>query len=133
MSSAKQYTREEVNKSNGTGKTLVIIHDKVYDVTVFLNEHPGGEEVLLDHGGKDASEDFDDVGHSEDAQVLMKQYMIGELVEAEKTNKTPKKGWVAGSSSKNPEKDKYVSGPGLPFYLLVVGLLAVLFAIYYLR
>lgn len=87
---SKQYTRSEVASSNSKERTLLILHDKVYDVTSFLNEHPGGEEVLLEHGGKDGSEDFDDVGHSIDALDLMNSYLVGELVEAERTNKKPK-------------------------------------------
>lgn len=44
-------------------------------------QHPGGEEVLLEQSGKDATENFEDVGHSTDARDLMKQYLIGELAE----------------------------------------------------
>lgn len=52
---SKQFTRSEVAKLSNKDKTLIILHDKVYDVTSFLNEHPGGEEVLLDHSGIDLS------------------------------------------------------------------------------
>jgi cytochrome b involved in lipid metabolism len=34
---------------------LLIIDNKVYDVTEFHQEHPGGSQVLLTHVGKDAS------------------------------------------------------------------------------
>jgi cytochrome b involved in lipid metabolism len=44
--------------------TWVAIHNKVYDVTKFLVEHPGGEEVLLDAAGAYATDSFEDVGHS---------------------------------------------------------------------
>lgn len=47
-------------------------------------QHPGGEEVLLEQAGKEATEAFEDVGHSTDARELMKKYKIGELVESEK-------------------------------------------------
>ena len=46
----------------------------------------GGEEVLLEYGGKDSTEQFDDVGHSQDAKDLLKQYHIGTLVESEKAS-----------------------------------------------
>jgi cytochrome b involved in lipid metabolism len=36
---------------------------------------------LLEQAGKDATESFEDVGHSTDARELMKKYKIGELVE----------------------------------------------------
>uniref|UniRef100_G1N8Z8 Cytochrome b5 type B n=1 Tax=Meleagris gallopavo TaxID=9103 RepID=G1N8Z8_MELGA len=41
--------------------------------------HPGGEEVLLEQAGRDATESFEDVGHSTDAREMLKQYYIGEL------------------------------------------------------
>lgn len=73
MSEKKIYRESEV-----TGKkdksTWLIIHDNVYDVTKFLEEHPGGEEVLLEQAGRDATEAFEDVGHSNDARELMKDY-----------------------------------------------------------
>lgn len=46
-------------------------------------QHPGGEEVLLEQAGKEASEAFEDVGHSTDARELMKKYLIGELIKSE--------------------------------------------------
>ncbi|NXT61678.1 CYB5B protein, partial [Chaetops frenatus] len=44
-----------------------------------LLQHPGGEEVLLEQAGRDATESFEDVGHSTDAREMLKQYYIGEL------------------------------------------------------
>lgn len=52
---------------------------KVYDVTKYLEEHPGGSEVLLDHAGKYADEMFEDIGHSGDAKEKLKTLMVGEL------------------------------------------------------
>ena len=43
----------------------IAVHNKVYDVTKWLEDHPGGEEVLLDLAGADATEDFEDIGHSQ--------------------------------------------------------------------
>ena len=37
----------------------------------------GGEEVLLDVGGQDATSEFEDVGHSEDAVEILKGLEIG--------------------------------------------------------
>ncbi|XP_060232957.1 cytochrome b5 isoform X1 [Meriones unguiculatus] len=42
-------------------------------------KHPGGEEVLREQAGGDATENFEDVGHSTDARELSKTYIIGEL------------------------------------------------------
>jgi cytochrome b involved in lipid metabolism len=82
---------EEVKKHTTRNSLWFVIHNKVYDVTKFMDEHPGGEEVLLEQAGKNATEIFEDVSHSADAKDLMKTYLIGELPEhervAEKTEK----------------------------------------------
>ncbi|KAM5222390.1 cytochrome b5 isoform 1-T1 [Ctenodactylus gundi] len=75
----KYYTLEEIQKHKDSKSTWVIIHHKVYDLTKFLEEHPGGEEVLREQAGGDATENFEDVGHSTDARELSKTFIIGEL------------------------------------------------------
>eukprot|EP00064_Thunnus_orientalis_P006561 superscaffoldBa00000688_g6579 len=92
----KYYTLEEIRVHNMSSDTWLIIHDKVYDITGFLEEHPGGEEVLLEQGGTDATESFEDVGHSTDAREMLEQYFIGELhMDANATN--------SGESSSHPQ------------------------------
>eukprot|EP00069_Balaena_mysticetus_P019490 bmy_02528T0 len=75
----KYYTLEEIQKHNDSKSTWLILHYKVYDLTKFLEEHPGGEEVLREQAGGDATENFEDVGHSTDARELSKTFIIGEL------------------------------------------------------
>lgn len=84
MSKLKRFTREEIQNRNSKQDAVFIINNEVYNVTSFLDDHPGGHEVLLNVAGKDASEDFDDVGHSTDAKEMMKKYIIGELVDEDK-------------------------------------------------
>uniref|UniRef100_A0A3Q3G5P8 Cytochrome b5 n=1 Tax=Labrus bergylta TaxID=56723 RepID=A0A3Q3G5P8_9LABR len=45
----------------------------------FVAVHPGGEEVLREQAGGDATESFEDVGHSTDAREMAKDMIIGEL------------------------------------------------------
>ncbi|XP_038977691.1 cytochrome b5-like [Phoenix dactylifera] len=52
---------------------------QVFDVTPFMDEHPGGDEVLLAVTGKDATNDFEDVGHSTSAKEMMSKYCIGDI------------------------------------------------------
>lgn len=63
----------------------IAIEGNVYDVTDFIFQHPGGDEIL-DGCGTDATELFnnrpDNRGsHSNTARVLLPQYLIGELAE----------------------------------------------------
>ena len=139
MAELRKFTCEEVRELNRSSQVVFVIHNKVYNVTEFLNEHPGGEEVLQDHGGKDATEDFRDIGHSSEAIELMKKYCLGEIIDSEKSNLNEKEytGWKAGS---NNDEDNYGSyensssttSPGLPFYLLCAGVgIVVLAAVYF--
>ncbi|MCO5575666.1 hypothetical protein L7F22_029470 [Adiantum nelumboides] len=52
---------------------------QVYDVSKFLDEHPGGDDVILSATGKDATDDFEDVGHSKTARDMLTQYYIGDI------------------------------------------------------
>jgi len=51
-------TRAEVAKNNSEDSLWFIIDSKVYDVTDFLDAHPGGESVLKQVAGTDATEAF---------------------------------------------------------------------------
>ncbi|NWX93683.1 CYB5 protein, partial [Nothoprocta ornata] len=75
----RYYRLEEVQKHNNSQSTWFILHNRIYDVTKFLEEHPGGEEVLREQAGGDATENFEDVGHSTDARALSDTFIIGEL------------------------------------------------------
>ncbi|OWM70367.1 cytochrome b5-like [Punica granatum] len=73
------HTFEEVAKHDNKSDCWLIISGKVYDVTPFLDDHPGGDEVLITSTGKDATVDFEDVGHSDSAREMMEKYYIGEV------------------------------------------------------
>ena len=73
------------------------LNDRVYDVTKFLDDHPGGEIILIRNAGIDSTEEFEEIGHSSDARELLKEYLIGELQEADKkgTVDTGPKSWAS--------------------------------------
>ena len=48
-------------------------HTRRYDISEFLDQHPGGEEVVLETAGTDATGAFEDVGHSSDAREMLKK------------------------------------------------------------
>ncbi|EXL92811.1 L-lactate dehydrogenase (cytochrome) [Fusarium odoratissimum NRRL 54006] len=55
----------EVAQHNNANSCWLIIHNKVYDLTDFLPNHPGGKKVILKNAGKDSTADFDLI-HSND-------------------------------------------------------------------
>ena len=45
----------EVAKHNTRESCWVVVNGKVYDVTEYLDEHPGGAQIMLQYGGKVSS------------------------------------------------------------------------------
>ncbi|XP_010523828.1 PREDICTED: cytochrome B5-like [Tarenaya hassleriana] len=76
---AKVISFQELAKHKCRNNCWILIHGKVYDVSSFMDEHPGGDNLLLSVTGKDASDDFDDVSHSEEAKGMMKRFYIGDV------------------------------------------------------
>jgi len=76
---SKVVTLEELKKHTSKDSLYVLLHEKVYDVTKFIDEHPGGDEVILAEAGIDATEAFEDVGHSDEARALLPDLLVGDF------------------------------------------------------
>lgn len=61
---SKTFTVEDVAKHNqkASDGMYIIVDGTVYDVTNFVDEHPGGAKILKRVAGKDASKQFWKVG-----------------------------------------------------------------------
>ncbi|KAF8950481.1 hypothetical protein BGZ46_004491, partial [Entomortierella lignicola] len=79
MAETKSFTKADLAQHSSKTDLYVAIHGKVYDISSFIDEHPGGEEVLIDEAGRDATESFEDVGHSEEARDILSKYYVGEF------------------------------------------------------
>jgi hypothetical protein len=90
----------------------------------------GGEEVMLDVGGQDATEAFEDVGHSDEAREILEGLLVG-TVKRQPGDPTPKSS-AQPTSSKTSGPDAAGLGAGLYAILLVGGALAY-FAYSYLQ
>ncbi|OUZ99302.1 Cytochrome b5-like heme/steroid binding domain [Macleaya cordata] len=76
----KAFTLSEISLHSSKSDCWLLIHGKVYDVTMFLEDHPGGEDVLLEASANgDATNAFEDVGHSSTATSMLSSYLIGVL------------------------------------------------------
>lgn len=59
----------------------VMVGGKVYDLSKFYKQHPGGPDVIEEYAGKDGTKSFKDAGHPASAKKEMEGYLIGEYVE----------------------------------------------------
>merc|ERR1719373_639259 len=57
--SKRIITKDELAASVKQGKLWLALYGKVYDVTDYLEEHPGGPEAITDVAGTDATETFE--------------------------------------------------------------------------
>ncbi|XP_065285606.1 uncharacterized protein [Dermacentor albipictus] len=80
------YTLQDVYQHCHQNDLWIVIHNRVYDVTNFLDKHPGGQEILWEHAGRDATFAFMGTGHTREAVSMLQQYCIGILAEEEQLN-----------------------------------------------
>ena len=66
----------------------MVLYDRVYQVSSLLRIHPGGEEVMAEYLGYDATIAFQGVGHSKAASRMLQPNLIGILPEEERLNYT---------------------------------------------
>ncbi|KAK9280567.1 hypothetical protein L1049_014260 [Liquidambar formosana] len=78
-SNPKVHAFDEVANHNHINDCWIIISGKVYDVTPFMDDHPGGAEILLSATGKHATVEFEQVIHSSSASEMMEKYYVGEV------------------------------------------------------
>ena len=57
----------------------LVVDDKVYDVSKFMEDHPGGPKPLVLYGGKDATEEFTMIHHPDIIKAYGELYRIGIL------------------------------------------------------
>jgi cytochrome b involved in lipid metabolism len=70
----------EISAHNTSSDLWIVIDQKVFDVTQFQEEHPGGAEAFRKYAGSDASTGFlkiVDHEDNEDVQTALKKYQIG--------------------------------------------------------
>jgi alkylation response protein AidB-like acyl-CoA dehydrogenase len=81
MSKKPLYTAEQVAKHNSEMDCWIIVHDKVYDVTNFLAEHPGGKKPILKCAGQDATKQFDAFHNLSTLDKIGGPFYIGDVGE----------------------------------------------------
>ncbi|XP_067001496.2 uncharacterized protein [Anabrus simplex] len=74
---------EEVAWHDNIADCWIVLYDRVYDITSFLSEHPGGEEILVEYAGRDATLAFNGIGHGAAMLQVLDKYLVGVLPESE--------------------------------------------------
>lgn len=76
--SAPALTRAEVARHTSRNDCYLIINNKVYNVSSYIDSHPGGAQRILDYCGNEATGIFASI-HSNYAWDLLGNYFIGNL------------------------------------------------------
>lgn len=83
-SSLPEYNLSEVSNHCSPDDCWLVIFDRVYNVTSFLQEHPGGEYIMMEFAGRDATIPFRSTRHGKDSYQMLSNYLIGILPENER-------------------------------------------------
>lgn len=73
-------TTKDIASRNTKASCYVTIGSDVFDVTTFLQDHPGGPDLILEYGGKDVGKIMKDEishTHSEAAYEILQENLVG--------------------------------------------------------
>lgn len=76
----KTFTREEVKRHATEEDLWIIIDSSVYDMSRFIDLHPGGAFPILELAGKDATDAFYGL-HRQEVLVKYARYKIGTIAD----------------------------------------------------
>ncbi|KAL3467505.1 hypothetical protein BJX64DRAFT_143801 [Aspergillus heterothallicus] len=74
------FTSAEVESHNSAKSCYVTMGSKVYDITTFVDDHPGGGDLILEYAGKDVAEILRDPvshAHSDSAYEILEENLVG--------------------------------------------------------
>lgn len=116
------YTLDQVAAHNKEGDAWVVVDGKVFDVTKFLSQHPGGKKVLLMESGKDATEKFR-MFHKPTVLQQYEKLQIGVIADEVQDNpaekkKSKKHEFALKDPASGPYSQKFVAstfGEGIPY------------------
>lgn len=98
------FTVAQVASHKSSKSCFVTVGRNVYDVTDFLDSHPGGSDLVLEYGGKDVSDILKDGAshtHSEAAYEVLDDSLVGHL-EGTATNGKANGAPAANGAAVNP-------------------------------
>ncbi|KAJ9050764.1 hypothetical protein DSO57_1011451 [Entomophthora muscae] len=78
----KTYSIGDVAAHNTEQDCWIIVQGKVYDMTPFLDEHPGGKKIVLKVAGQDATKQFDNFHNQAILDKYTPKLCIGKIGES---------------------------------------------------
>jgi len=85
QTTVKTYTLSEVAKHSSEIDCWMIISGKIYDITDYFGQHPGGDRTMTPYCGKDGTTAYETKDkaraqdHSAYADQLLEKYYVGDL------------------------------------------------------
>lgn len=80
------YSRAEVAKHNKHADCWVTYRGNVYNLTDFVDDHPGGDDLLVEYAGQDVTDIMADPlshEHSASAYVMLDEFRVGKVPASE--------------------------------------------------
>lgn len=130
-SSPKEIGFAELCRHSVYDDLWLAIDGIVYDVTPFMDDHPGGGDIMLSAAGKDGTDDFEDVGHSPHARELLKRFKVGTFKGDFSSSNTQQQGGNAKNTTTHAQMDT-IGGNAILGLVLPVLVIACAIAAYYL-
>ncbi|XP_043542935.1 cytochrome b5 reductase 4 isoform X1 [Chiloscyllium plagiosum] len=101
-------TEEELAKHNKKTDCWMCIRGMVYNVTSYLEYHPGGEEELMRGAGGDGTELFDQIHSWVNYESMLKECLVGRMASRPKTVSEA----IENQSGLKAPKQKLLNGTG---------------------
>jgi len=102
------FTVSEVESHNTAKSCYVTVGRNVYDVSDFLDSHPGGSELILEYAGKDVADILKDEAshsHSETAYDVLDESLVGFLASGKASNGSAPNGKAANGHAGSAGND----------------------------
>jgi len=82
----------EIAKHSAEDACWIVLHDHVWDMTGFLDEHPGGKNIIMKYAGRNGTKAFQTIHPKDMTNALPKEAYIGEVdLASEMTTEQTKK------------------------------------------
>uniref|UniRef100_A0A8H7N1K1 Cytochrome b5 heme-binding domain-containing protein n=1 Tax=Bionectria ochroleuca TaxID=29856 RepID=A0A8H7N1K1_BIOOC len=76
---SERFSLKDVKDKSTETSGYIVIDGRVYEITDYMSKHPGGDDILTEVLGTDASDAFHEVGHSAEAIEQLKPLLRGIL------------------------------------------------------